>query len=85
MDENNFPSGFSSGVVPQTTFAYTTDFVQNDLRALGLVGNLTPTVGVAANYTFHLTNNGEATQSNYILKLMDSNQVELASLAAAHR
>ncbi|MGB4309572.1 MAG: carboxypeptidase regulatory-like domain-containing protein [Candidatus Cloacimonadaceae bacterium] len=81
VDENNFPSGFSSGVVPQTTFAYTTDFVQNDLRALGLVGNLTPTVGVAASYTFHLTNNGEATQSNYTLKLMDSNQVELASLA----
>jgi hypothetical protein len=81
VDVNNINLGRPFNIAPQTTFSYTTGFVQNDLKALAITGNLTPTTGIATNYTFHLTNNGEATQSNYTLKLMDSNHIELASLA----
>ena len=52
----------------------------NDLEAISLSGNLTPTVGTASNYIVRLRNNGSNTQSNYQVKLMSADNVELAAI-----
>jgi len=53
----------------------------NDLEAISLSGNLTPTVGSASNYIVRLRNNGNSDQSNYQVKLMSADNVELATIA----
>ncbi|MBM4399336.1 MAG: choice-of-anchor D domain-containing protein, partial [Candidatus Cloacimonetes bacterium] len=53
----------------------------NDLAALSITGNTTPSVGAATNYTVNLFNWGTAPQSNYQVKLYDGNNLELASVA----
>ncbi|HPI43515.1 MAG TPA: CARDB domain-containing protein, partial [Candidatus Cloacimonas acidaminovorans] len=50
----------------------------NDLAALSITGNVTPSVGNATNYTITVKNWGTASQSAYIVKLM-SGDTELAS------
>ncbi len=52
----------------------------NDLEAISLNGNLTPTVGNASNYIVRLRNNGSNTQSNYQVKLMSADNIELAAI-----
>ncbi|HOQ78369.1 MAG TPA: carboxypeptidase regulatory-like domain-containing protein, partial [Candidatus Cloacimonas sp.] len=51
----------------------------NDLAALSVTGNVTPSVGNASNYTVTVKNWGTATQNAYIVKLM-SGDTELASV-----
>jgi len=51
----------------------------NDLAAIAVSGNQTPSVGNATAYTVSVFNWGTNTQSNYTVKLFDSNDVELAS------
>ncbi|MEN6444774.1 MAG: carboxypeptidase regulatory-like domain-containing protein [Candidatus Cloacimonas sp.] len=51
----------------------------NDLAALSITGNVTPSVGNASNYTVTVKNWGTATQTNYTVKLMSGN-TELASV-----
>jgi hypothetical protein len=53
----------------------------NDLAALTVTGNATPSVGAATNYTVNVFNNGTASQSTYTVKLFNSSNVELASAA----
>ncbi|MDD3563795.1 MAG: choice-of-anchor D domain-containing protein, partial [Candidatus Cloacimonetes bacterium] len=53
----------------------------NDLMAMGISGNVTPSVGIASDYTISVYNNGTAPQSTYDVKLYDSNDVELATAA----
>ena len=53
----------------------------DDLAATAISGNLTPSVDQASDYTVSVHNFGTASQSNYTVKLYDSNDVELASAA----
>jgi uncharacterized membrane protein len=55
--------------------------VVNDLSALDLSGDDTPSMGTASNYTVYIRNNGSSPQSNYQVKLMSTDGVELASVA----
>ncbi len=54
---------------------------QNDLAALSLAGNITPTAGTPTNYTVNLFNWGTNPQSNYTVKLYNGDNLELASVA----
>jgi len=54
--------------------------VPNDMAALSLTGNQTPSAGTACNYTVAVRNAGTATQTTYSVKLM-SGTTELASVA----
>jgi hypothetical protein len=56
------------------------DLFTNDLAALSLTGNQTPTAGISYNYTVAVNNNGTATQTNYSVKLM-AGTTQLASVA----
>jgi len=53
----------------------------NDLAATAISGAITPTVGIAATYTITVRNRGTNPQSTYQVKLIDSNNNELASVA----
>ena len=76
--ENNLISAFpGNGVI------YTFDIVApvpNDMAALSILGNLSPTAGTASNYTVMVRNMGTAAQSNYSVKLMNGATI-LASVA----
>jgi len=53
---------------------------QNDLAALGLQGNTTPTVGVASNYTVSVFNWGSNPQTTYQVKLFNAANQELGTV-----
>lgn len=53
---------------------------QNDLTAISLSGNLTPTVGISSNYVCLIENTGYLPQSNYQVKLFAQDNTELASV-----
>jgi hypothetical protein len=55
--------------------------LENDLVALTISGNTTPSEGIENLYTINIQNAGTATQSNYNVKLMQEGDVELASVA----
>ena len=74
-------ASLSSG---QTIYIDGVDFEQiapNDLAAVSLTGNTTPSVGSATTYTVNVFNNGTANQSTYTVKLYNAANVELASAA----
>ena len=54
--------------------------LENDLVAVSISGNSTPTVGVESQYTIKVQNAGTLTTSDYTVKLMKEGGVELASL-----
>jgi hypothetical protein len=54
---------------------------QNDLSALSVSGNTTPSVGTASNYTVTIYNWGTNPQSNYQVKLFREGDIEVASVA----
>lgn len=54
---------------------------QNDLAALTITGNTTPSIGNATTYTANIYNWGSNTQSVYTVKLLNANDVELATAA----
>lgn len=51
----------------------------NDLAAVTLTGNSTPSMGTATSYTVSVFNNGTASQSAYTVKLYNATGTELAS------
>lgn len=53
----------------------------NDMAAVALAGNLTPSVGSAIQYTVSVRNRGSNPQSVYQVKLVTSTGTELASVA----
>jgi len=53
----------------------------NDLAAVSIAGNTTPSVGTPSNYTVQVFNNGTATQNTYTVKLLTAAGAELASVA----
>jgi len=53
----------------------------NDLAALALSGNSSPSINTPTQYTVNVFNNGTASQSNYNVKLYNGNDVELATVA----
>ena len=69
-----------SGTFPKTTFFFSTQALVNDLAAVGITGNLNPSTGTASTYEVSIRNNGSATQSVYSIKLMQTGNIELASI-----
>ena len=55
----------------------------NDLAALSITGNPTPSVGIGTNYEVTVYNNGTATQSNYQIQIVDGIGTVLASTPGA--
>ncbi len=70
-----------SGQFPKTTFVYTGQSINNDLGALSVTGNTTPSAGTISNYVVTIRNNGAVAQSTYQVKLMREGNVEIASVA----
>ncbi|MFW5707132.1 MAG: carboxypeptidase regulatory-like domain-containing protein [Bacteroidota bacterium] len=55
--------------------------LENDLVAMSVSGNTTPSEGMETVYTVNIQNAGTLTQSSYNVKLMQEGGVELASVA----
>jgi len=55
----------------------------NDLAAVSITGNTTPSVNVTTNYTVKVFNNGTATQSDYQVQIVDDQGAILVSVAGA--
>jgi hypothetical protein len=55
--------------------------VPNDLAALSVTGNTTPTAGQASNYTITIRNRGSVAQNTYQVKLYRDAAVEIGSVA----
>ena len=53
----------------------------NDLAAVSITGNVTPSVGMSSTYTINIFNEGTLAQNDYQVKLMGAGDVELASIA----
>src|SRR5690554_1348966 len=53
----------------------------DDLEGLSITGPLSPNLGVPADYTVTVRNNGMNTQNNYTVKLMMFDDIELDSVA----
>lgn len=81
IDPSEPPVGTLSTLFPRTTFYYRRYPVNNDLACIGLSGPDLPPAGVAANYQTCVFNNGLQSQSEYIVKLFNSENSEIASLA----
>ena len=80
-DPANPPTGTTaSGKFPKTTFFYTGQGIGNDLACLSITGNTTPSVGQSYQYVVTVKNNGQNAQNTYTVKLMQTGDVELASL-----
>ena len=52
----------------------------NDLAAISISGNSTPSVGIPSDYTVRVRNTGVNAQTNYTVKLMRQGDVELVSI-----
>ena len=71
----------NSGMFPKTTFFYSTAAIVNDLAAVSISGTNSPSAGTASNYEVSIRNNGSATQTVYSIKLMQTGNIELATIA----
>ena len=80
-DPYNPPTGSITNQFPMTTLFYTSQLIENDLGAMNITGNSSPTVGISSTYTVRVKNNGTAAQNNYTVKLLDADNTELASVA----
>ncbi|MDY0326176.1 MAG: choice-of-anchor D domain-containing protein, partial [Candidatus Cloacimonadaceae bacterium] len=68
----------------QTIYVDTIEFEMmgaNDLAAIAILGNTTPSVNIATNYTVSVFNNGTAAQSNYQVQIVDNQDTVLVSAA----
>jgi hypothetical protein len=81
LDPLNPPAGTLTGQFPQATFFYSPQLIENDLGALSITGNTTPTVGIASTYTVRIKNNGTQAQDTYQVKLMGPEETVLVSVA----
>lgn len=57
---------------------------EHDLAALSIIGNVTPTMGMSANYTVNVFNWGSSAQSDYEIKLYKQGGIEVASIDGAN-
>lgn len=80
FDPANPPVGALSGQFPQTTFVYTPVSIVNDLSCYGLSGNTTPRVGSLASFGVNIKNNGNSSQTNYVVKLFQAGGTQLSSV-----
>ncbi|MCB5271707.1 MAG: carboxypeptidase regulatory-like domain-containing protein, partial [Candidatus Cloacimonetes bacterium] len=74
----------ANNALAQTIYLDTVEFEMmgaNDLAALALSGNSSPSINTPTQYTVNVFNNGTASQSNYNVKLYNGNNVELATVA----
>ncbi|MGC9361785.1 MAG: carboxypeptidase regulatory-like domain-containing protein, partial [Candidatus Syntrophosphaera sp.] len=80
FDPANPPDGTLTAQFPKTTIFYSGQAIVNDMGALSITGNTTPSVGAATDYTVTVKNNGTATQDTYTVKLMKEGDIEIASV-----
>ncbi|PKN72949.1 MAG: hypothetical protein CVU50_05325 [Candidatus Cloacimonetes bacterium HGW-Cloacimonetes-3] len=74
----------ANNAASQTIYLDTIQFetiAPNDLAAVSIVGNTTPSMSNPTTYTVSIFNNGTASQSAYSVKLYNSLNVELATAA----
>lgn len=76
------PTGTATtGRFPKTTFFYTgVSAIQNDLTCLSITGDVNPGADSASEYTVRIKNNGQVTQDNYAVRLMQEGGIVLGSI-----
>lgn len=76
------PTGTATtGRFPKTTFFYTgVSTIQNDLTCLSITGDVNPGADSASEYTVRIKNNGQVTQDNYAVRLMQEGGIVLGNL-----
>ncbi|MDD3144104.1 MAG: carboxypeptidase regulatory-like domain-containing protein, partial [Candidatus Cloacimonetes bacterium] len=74
------PTATAVARFPKTTIFYSGQAIINDMGALSITGNTTPSVGSATDYVITVKNNGTATQSNYQVKLFKEGDIEVGSV-----
>ena len=80
-DPNNPAAGTLTGQFPQVTITYSDQPIYNDLGAIAINGNVLPNQDSPTQYLVTIRNNGVNTQTNYQVKLKDSDGTELVSVA----
>lgn len=80
-DPNNPGTGTVTSQFPKVSIFYTAQEIENDLGAVSISGNRSPTVGATSIYTVRIRNNGSQAQDTYTVKLMGPNDEELVSMA----
>ena len=77
---NDPPSGngFVNDRIPNIMMQLSPNSISDDICAIQVSGNQVPIVGSASEYTVNVRNNGDNMQANYQVKLIGTNEVELA-------
>lgn len=70
-----------SGQSPKITFLYNDQLISNDLSCMSMVGDSDLRAGTEYTFVASIRNNGLAAQSDYLVKLMQEDDVELGSIA----
>ena len=74
------PTATAVAQFPKTVFFYSGQQIENDLGAIAISGNQTPSAGITTDYDITIKNNGINTQTNYQVKLFTAGDVEVASV-----
>ena len=80
IDPLDPPPGKAGNIIPQATFYYNRQTVENDLAALSISGESVSTLGTALTYTIRIKNYGSQRQTNYTVKLLGADDTVLASV-----
>lgn len=75
------PAATAVARFPKTTIFYSSEPIDNDLGAINITGNQTPSVGAASNYTVTIKNYGSNTQNDYQVKLFKEGDILLNTVA----
>ena len=70
-----------TGRFPQASFLCSEDSYANELAALSISGESSAVLGSVSSHTIRIKNYGSADQDNYTVKLMGTDEVQLASIA----
>ncbi|MGI6197564.1 MAG: carboxypeptidase regulatory-like domain-containing protein [Candidatus Cloacimonadaceae bacterium] len=81
IDLLNPPTTTLTGIFPQVSFLCNEDAYEHELAALSISGESSAVLGSNSSHTFRIKNYGSADQSNYTVKLMGPDEVQLASVA----
>ncbi|MDD3535219.1 MAG: carboxypeptidase regulatory-like domain-containing protein [Candidatus Cloacimonetes bacterium] len=76
------PTGTATiGRFPKTTFFFTgVSTIQNDLTCLSITGDVNPGADSPSEYSVRIKNNGQVTQDNYAVRLMQEGGIVLGNL-----
>ncbi|MCK9584231.1 MAG: carboxypeptidase regulatory-like domain-containing protein [Candidatus Cloacimonetes bacterium] len=74
-------STYDTSYIDDVTFE---EIAANDLAASSIIGNTTPSVNVATNYTVNVFNNGTSAQADYSVQIVDDEGTILVSAAGVN-